>query len=149
MHSSRTETPPLPDRDPLDRTPSPMDRDPLDRDPPGQSPLDREPLEETWDQRQRPPGRNMGPGSQTGSDIIQRPHVNRMTHVSKKITLPQTSFSEGINKGLIQFRSLAKSSNLKYCCGHKNLCAHQPMIASSFINLVLQAIKYLLFLLLP
>ena len=62
MHSSRTETP-LPDRDPLDRTPSPMDRDPLDRDPPGQSPLDREPLEETWDQRQRPPGRNMGPGS--------------------------------------------------------------------------------------
>ena len=29
--------------------------------------------------RADPPGRNMGPGSQTGSDIIQRPPVNRMT----------------------------------------------------------------------
>ena len=39
----------------------------LDRDPPG-----REPPEGTWDQEQRLPRRNMGPGSQTGSDIIQR-----------------------------------------------------------------------------
>ena len=31
------------------------------------------PLEATWDQGQRPPERNMGPGSQTGSDIIRRP----------------------------------------------------------------------------
>ena len=40
------------------------------------------------------PRRNMGPGSQTGSDIIiQRPPppVNRMTDTSKNITLPQTT----------------------------------------------------------
>ena len=37
------------------------------------------------------PRRNMGPGSQTGSDIIQRHLVNRMTHESKSITLPPTS----------------------------------------------------------
>ena len=37
------------------------------------------------------PGRNIGPANQTGSDIIQRPHppVNRMTHASKNIALPQ------------------------------------------------------------
>ena len=62
----------------------------LDRDHPGQRPpwtettLDRDhpgqrPLRETWDQRWRPPRRNMEPGSQTGIDIIQRPPVNRMT----------------------------------------------------------------------
>ena len=33
---------------------------------------DTDSLEETWDQRQRPPGRNMRPGSETGSDIIQK-----------------------------------------------------------------------------
>ena len=37
----------------------------------------------------------MGPVSQIGSDIIQRPPVNRMTHTSKNITLPQTSFAAG------------------------------------------------------
>ena len=31
-----------------------------------------DPLEGTWDERQRPPGRNMRPGNQTRSDI-QRP----------------------------------------------------------------------------
>ena len=46
---SLTETPQ--DRDPLDR-------DPQDRDPPGQRPRTR---------------RNVGPSSQIGSDIIQRP----------------------------------------------------------------------------
>ena len=50
---------------------------PPDRDPPTQRPLDRDPwietpMEGTWDQGQRPPRRNMGPGSKTGSDIIQR-----------------------------------------------------------------------------
>ena len=38
----------------------------------------------------------MGPVSRTGSDIIQRPHP-RMTHASKNITLPQTSFAGGNN----------------------------------------------------
>ena len=58
----------LPDRDPHTETPSLSERDPLDRDP-----LDRDPLDGTWDLRQRAPRRNMGPGSQTGSQIIQRP----------------------------------------------------------------------------
>ena len=53
----RTEPPP-PAETPLPghRLPS-LDRDTPDREPPGQ----------------RPPRRSMGPGSQTGSDIIQRP----------------------------------------------------------------------------
>ena len=37
---------------------------PTDRDLPGQRPR-----EGTWNQRQKPPRRNMGPGSQTRSDI--------------------------------------------------------------------------------
>ena len=39
----------------------------------------------------------MGPGSQTGSNIIEGPPppVNRMTHASKNMTLPQTSFADG------------------------------------------------------
>ena len=47
-----------------------------------------------------PPGRNMGSGSQTGSDIIQRtpPPVNRITHKSKNITLLQTSIVGGTRK---------------------------------------------------
>ena len=61
----------------------------LDRDPPGQ----------------RSPRRNMGPvtktgpGSQTDRKWHQRlpPPVNRMTHASENITLPQTSFAGGKN----------------------------------------------------
>ena len=62
------------------------------------------PPEGTWDQRQRPtrrnigpeteiPRRNMGPGNQTGSDIMQRPLrlVDRITDMCKNITLPKTS----------------------------------------------------------
>ena len=61
------------------RIETPLGRDPLDRDPS---------QEGTWDQGQRPPRKNMGPGSQTGSDIIQRPPpVSRMTHTSENITL--------------------------------------------------------------
>ena len=63
----------LPDRDtPLDKETTPVTENP---------PLIQRPvLEGTWDQAQRPPRRNMGPGSQTGSDIIHRPSpVNRMT----------------------------------------------------------------------
>ena len=66
--------------------------------------------------RQRPPGqrlprhreehgtrdrdpsrRNMGRGSQTGSDIIQRTPspMDRITDASENITLPQTSFAGG------------------------------------------------------
>ena len=60
---------------------------PLDRDPQAETPVSREPSPEgTCDQRQRPPRRKMGPGSQTGSDIIQRlPTVDRQTPVK---TLP-------------------------------------------------------------
>ena len=39
---------------------------------PEEDPLYIDPPEGTWDQGQRPPGRNMGWDSQTGSDIIQR-----------------------------------------------------------------------------
>ena len=42
-----------------------------DRDPHGQGPP-----EETLHQRQRPSRINMGPGSQIGSDIIQRPPLS-------------------------------------------------------------------------
>ena len=43
-----------------------------------------------------PPRKEMGPGSQTGSDIIQSPPpVDRMTDASESITLPQTSFAGG------------------------------------------------------
>ena len=66
-------------------TGDPSDRDPLDKDP-----VDRDPP---------PPGRNMGPGSQTGSDIMQRPlaPMGRITYMCKNITLLQVSF-EGGNK---------------------------------------------------
>ena len=73
---------------------------------------DGDPPEGTWDQaaRQkvtscqdcrdppsRPHKRKMGPGSQTWSDIIQRPTlpVDRMTDASENIALPQASFAEG------------------------------------------------------
>ena len=58
-----------------------------------------DPVEGTWDQRQRLSGRNMEPetetlpegtwdqAAKTGSDIIQRPPLNRMTHRCKNITL--------------------------------------------------------------
>ena len=45
-----------------------------------------------------PPRMNMGSGSQTGSDIIQRPPLDRMTETCKNITLPQTSFAGDKNK---------------------------------------------------
>ena len=97
-----------PDRDPQTKTP--LDRDPFDRDPltetpmtesppprqrpPGQRPSDRDPPKEHGTRDRDHPRRNMGPSSQTGSDIIQRPPppVNRMidTHL---LTLPQTLFA--------------------------------------------------------
>ena len=44
-------------------------------------------------QTEIPQGRDMGPGSQTGSDIIQRPvlPVDRITKMNKNITLPQNN----------------------------------------------------------
>ena len=74
--------------------------DPLDRDPLMEhGTRDRDPQKEK-EHRNRdrnPPGRTMGPGSQTGSDIIQRPPppLDRMTDASKNITLPQISFADG------------------------------------------------------
>ena len=53
-------------------------------------------LEGKWDQGQRAPRRNMGPGSHTGSDIIQKPlPVDRMTDTCKNINLPQIWFAGG------------------------------------------------------
>ena len=61
----------------------PWTKTPLDRDPPGQRPPEKEtsgqrppgqrPPEGPWDRGQRPPRGKMGPGSQTGNDIMQRP----------------------------------------------------------------------------
>ena len=52
----------------------PLDKDPLDRDPQTETLWTETPWTKT-------PGRNMGPGSQTESDIIQRPPlVNRMSY---------------------------------------------------------------------
>ena len=69
-------------------TETPTDRD---RDLPGQRLLYRGPL------GQRLLGRNMGPSSQTRTDIIQRPPlwIEWQTHASENITLPQTSFAGG------------------------------------------------------
>ena len=39
----------------------------------GGGPPYRDPLEGTWDQGQRPPRSNMGPGRQIGRDIILNP----------------------------------------------------------------------------
>ena len=71
----------------------------MDRDPQKEhGTRDRDP-QKVHGTRDRPSRKNMGPGSQTGSDIIQRPPppMNRMTHASKNITLPQTSFAGGKN----------------------------------------------------
>ena len=56
-------------------TQTPLDTDPLDIDPP----------EGRWDQTETP-RRNIGPGSQTGCDIIQRPP---WTDTCKNITFPK------------------------------------------------------------
>ena len=61
------------------------DRDPPRQKSPEQIPLDRD-----------PPRRSMGPGSQTGSDIIQRPPCEQ-TNTCENITLLQTSFVGGNN----------------------------------------------------
>ena len=54
----------------------------------------RDPSTETPGQRPPSPRRNMGPGSQTGSDIIQTPSYGQ-TNTCKNITLSQTSFAGG------------------------------------------------------
>ena len=85
---------PHPDRDPLDRTPTGQrpphwTETPL---PTGQRPLDRDPSRRRlpWTEN---PRRNMRPGSQTRSNIIQTPSpVDRITDMCKTITLPQISF---------------------------------------------------------
>ena len=78
---SLTETPP--DRDPpWTETPA------LDRVPSGERP----PGKEHETRNRDPPKRNMGPGSQTGGDSIQRPPCEQ-TNTCKNSTLPQTSFA--------------------------------------------------------
>ena len=68
-------------------------RPPLD--PPMWAPQDSFPLEEHGTRDLDPPGRDMGPGSQTGSDIIQRPPPRGLTTAFENIALPQMSFSGG------------------------------------------------------
>ena len=88
--------------------------DPLDRDCPDRDPLDRSPLEEHWIRDKDPPGRDMGPGSQTGSDIIQRPPPRGLTTAFENIALPQTSFSGG-NKLKYEIRTEQKSWKFELC----------------------------------
>ena len=98
---------PNPDEDPLDLDGDPPgpgwiplqtqiettldpDRDSPD---PDEEPLDpdRDPqtlMEGIWDEGQRPPRRNMGPGTQTGSDIIQRPPCEQNYWQTDVKTLP-------------------------------------------------------------
>ena len=65
-HSSRMHT----DRDPPDR--DPLDRDTTDRDPLGQgTPWTETPLGRNMGPETETPRKNMGPGSQTGSDTTQ------------------------------------------------------------------------------
>ena len=84
------------DREPLPRADPqtlPRQRPPLDiNSPPGQRP----PPEQTWDQGQKPTGRNMGPGTETPLEGIwdqaarqegtscRDPPVDRMTDMCKK-----------------------------------------------------------------
>ena len=108
----------------LDRDPTPLDRDltPLDRDltPLDRDPQTRDPHPWTETPRQRPPRRNMGPGSQTGSDIQRPPPspVDRMIDMCKSITLPQTSFAGG-NKITFYLHvkqcQLFRLNNSKHC----------------------------------
>ena len=80
----------------------------LDRYPYGERP----PWTET--PRTETPRRNMGPRSQIGSDIIQRPPPPRgQTNASENNTLPQTSF-EGGNKSLICYHPFVTGSDF-YC----------------------------------
>ena len=75
---------------------TPLDRDPPDKRPPGQRPPGQRPSWKEHGTRDRdPPRGNMRPSSQTGSDIIQRHPVDRMTDTCKNITLPQTLFVGG------------------------------------------------------
>ena len=68
-------------------------RPPPDRYP---SPIHRPPWKENGTRHREPPRRNMGPGSHTGSDIIQKPlPLDRMTDTCKNINLPQTWFAGG------------------------------------------------------
>ena len=66
----------------------------LDRNPPRLGmdlPLDRDPLGRNMGPRQRPPRRNIGPGSQTGNDIQRHPPGQNDWHTLVK-TLPCAKF---------------------------------------------------------
>ena len=76
-----------------------LDRDPLDRDP---LPWTETPQKEHWTRDRDPPRRNIGPVSQTGSDIIQRPPCGQ-TNTCKNITLSQTSFAGGNKYNIKRF----------------------------------------------
>ena len=69
-----------------------------DRDPPGQRvpDQDKDPLEGTWDERQRPPGRNMDQVALQEVAPYRDPlPMDRMTDMCENITLPQISFACG------------------------------------------------------
>ena len=83
-----------PTETPLDRAPLPGQKAPLDR-----PLLDRGPRKEHGTRDRDPPRRNMRPGSQTGSDVIQRLPCGQ-TNTCENITLPQTWFAGGNNMGI-------------------------------------------------
>ena len=87
-----TERPPLRQR-PLWTETTPWTETPGQWPPSGQRPPNRYPPWTETGQRLSP-RRHMRPGSQTGSDIIQRPPCG-MTDTCENITLPQTSFAGG------------------------------------------------------
>ena len=119
------------DRDPLLWKDTPLYSDPLDRDtlqqrcpwtdtsgqrnPQTETLLDIDPWTETtwtetpgqrppegtWDQRQRPPGGTWEQAARQEVTSYRDPPVNRMTHTSENITLPQTSFAGG-NKCVVE-----------------------------------------------
>ena len=68
---------------------------------PRQRRLDRETPPPHMEIGTEPPRRNMRPGCQTESDIIQRPTPMDMTDASGNITLHQTSFAGG-NKFILK-----------------------------------------------
>ena len=90
----------LPDRPSQTDSPSPQAESPTGQRPPW---TDTPPPERTWDQADTPlPRRNMGPGSQTGRDIIQRlppPHHGQNPHACENIPLPQTSLAPPLRVG--------------------------------------------------
>ena len=100
--------------------------------PPGQkpwteTPLDTDLLEGAWGQRQRPPRRNIGPGSQTEQNDWH-------TSVKKILPCPQTSFA-GSNK---KKRSEIRNWGTVKPCNYPNLSNLSAEVISTNLNCNIQ-----------